>query len=264
LTSSNVITSLTNDPNVVWTGTNVNRYQNSFLGPPLIVRVNAPAGIAGDYAPVQNAAFGPPLGAGGLTGGAVLINDGVAASGGGTNTDGCETPFTNASAVAGKIALIDRGVCTFATKTRNAQAAGAIGVIVANNAATGLPPMGDDGGTPPTIPSVGVTQALGTTLRNNLTGLNLTLGLGTGRSGVNGGCVRIYSPDPAQPGSSGSHFHSEANPNLLMEPALNRSIFKSVDLTIELFRDIGWQTERDDVLFADWFDKNPCPVDPVP
>jgi hypothetical protein len=44
------------------------------------------------------------------------------------------TPLTNAAQVAGKIVLIDRGAVTFATKAANAQAAGAIGIIVANNA----------------------------------------------------------------------------------------------------------------------------------
>jgi hypothetical protein len=33
----------------------------------------------------------------------------------------------------------------------------------------------------------------------------------------------------------------DASPNLLMEPSLNRDIFSDVDLTIPLFRDIGWR-----------------------
>ncbi|WP_433926160.1 M36 family metallopeptidase [Sorangium cellulosum] len=37
------------------------------------------------------------------------------------------------SDVAGKIALVDRGGCTFAEKAQNAQAAGAVGVLIANN-----------------------------------------------------------------------------------------------------------------------------------
>ncbi|XYH92769.1 M36 family metallopeptidase [Sorangium sp. So ce1128] len=45
-------------------------------------------------------------------------------------SDGCE-PLT--SDVAGKIALVDRGGCTFALKTQNAQEAGAVGVLIANN-----------------------------------------------------------------------------------------------------------------------------------
>ena len=47
---------------------------------------------------------------------------------------------------SGKIAIIDRGTCTIAVKTKNAQNAGAIGVIIANNAAGNPPPnfSGDD------------------------------------------------------------------------------------------------------------------------
>jgi hypothetical protein len=45
----------------------------------------------------------------------------------------------NALAVNGKIALIDRGTCSFPQKVKNAQNAGAIGVIIADNVA-GSPP----------------------------------------------------------------------------------------------------------------------------
>jgi hypothetical protein len=65
----------------------------------------------------------------------VLVNDGVSAAGGGTATDGCETPFANAAAISGKIALIDRGLCGFSQKAANAKANGAIAVIIANNVA---------------------------------------------------------------------------------------------------------------------------------
>jgi hypothetical protein len=60
--------------------------------------------------------------------------------------------------VMGKIALVDRRTCTFMVKVKNAQLAGAKGVIAANNVPDGLPPMG---GTDPTItiPSIGVSDA---------------------------------------------------------------------------------------------------------
>ena len=56
--------------------------------------------------------------------------------------------------MTGKIALIDRGTCTFVIKVDSAQAAGAIGVIIANNAAAVAAGMG---GTDPSIviPSLG-------------------------------------------------------------------------------------------------------------
>ncbi|MFT4924738.1 MAG: hypothetical protein ACI8WB_000822 [Phenylobacterium sp.] len=51
---------------------------------------------------------------------------------GGTFLDGCN-PAVNPDDIAGKVALVDRGLCDFTTKVMNAQDAGAIGVLVANN-----------------------------------------------------------------------------------------------------------------------------------
>ena len=114
---------------------------------------------AGEYF-AAGAAFGPKPTAAGITGSIVLVNDGVAAAGGGTVNDGCE-PFT---IPAGSIALVDRGFCNFTVKVKNAQNAGATAVIVANNAA-GTP--GTMGGTDAsiTIPAVQVSQADGATIK---------------------------------------------------------------------------------------------------
>ena len=64
--------------------------------------------------------------------------------------------------VSGKVALLDRGDITFAEKVRNAQAAGAVGVIVVNNQ-PGLF-RGDLGAEPVRIPAVGVAQEARTAL----------------------------------------------------------------------------------------------------
>ena len=53
---------------------------------------------------------------------------------GATTTDGC-SPFENAGAVAGQIALVERGRCGFAVKARNAPTAGAAAVIIYNQGA---------------------------------------------------------------------------------------------------------------------------------
>lgn len=50
-----------------------------------------------------------------------------------TPSQGCGQRLSNAEAVAGTIALVDRGGCSFLEKVRNAQAAGAIAVVVAND-----------------------------------------------------------------------------------------------------------------------------------
>ena len=102
------------------------------------------------------AAFGPTNFH--VTGDIVVADDGVA-----PGSDAC-TPLPPA---AGKIVLVDRGVCTFKTKTLNAQNAGAVGVILANNAAGTPPGLADDATitTPITIPTLSVTQADGATLK---------------------------------------------------------------------------------------------------
>jgi hypothetical protein len=58
------------------------------------------------------------------------------------------------------------------------------------------------------------------------------------------GFVLMYTPNPYQPGSSVSHWDTSATRNLLMEPAINGDLTHEVtvpfDLTLELFKDIGW------------------------
>ena len=101
------------------------------------VAVSHPAGIAPLAA--TGASFGAALPPGGLAGEVVLAVDASDAAGTSTN-DVCSTVL-NPGAVAGKIALVDRGTCTFLTKVKNAQDAGAVAVIVANNSANTLVPM---------------------------------------------------------------------------------------------------------------------------
>jgi hypothetical protein len=252
MTSPERLASQINDPDLVWTGPLTNTWSPDYLGPPAKAIVNSPAGIAGVY-DAQTGEFGPSV-SNPTTGGVALVDDGL-----GTARDGCETPFVNAAAVAGKIALIERGACNFTVKVKNAQLNGAIGALIFNNAATGLPPMGGADSTI-LISSLGVSQALGNSIIANLPGVNVTLGVDTSAplSGTQSGCVRMFAPNPLQSGSSVSHFHSDAFPNLLMEPALNRSIFNKIDLTLSLFRDIDWRMNSEDVLFRNEFDFNRC------
>ena len=221
---------------LVWDGANVVAAAPGRLGPLPLLRVNAPGGIAGDYT-IGQAAFGPALTTGGLTGDVVLADDAT-----GTTSDACE-PIVNGAAMTGKIALVDRGTCTFVVKVKGCQNAGAIAVIVADNAA-GCPPPDLGGGDPSiTIPSVRVTQADGITLKAAIAGgLNVTLIKDPAR---NAGAdpanhVFLYSPTPFASGSSVSHWDVSANPNLLMEPALSNDLHDDVDLTLPMFQDIGW------------------------
>jgi len=122
--------------------------------------VNSPPSAAGTYATGVATGFGPQ--AFGVTGALILGVDGTAPV-----NDGCSA-LTNAASVAGKIVLLDRGLCGFANKAQAAQAAGAIGCIIADNVASGTPPGlgGTLGGI--TIPVLGVTLATGNTLKTAL------------------------------------------------------------------------------------------------
>ena len=129
------------------------------------VTITAPPAIAGVKS-TGSASFGPQTFSLGPTD-VVVVNDGSTAGTGGTLTDGCQTPFANAAAVSGKIAFIDRGACGFEVKVRNAQANGAVGVIIGNNQA-GIPNMGGDALADPTIPVLSVSQADGTAIKANV------------------------------------------------------------------------------------------------
>ena len=119
--------------------------------------VDTPSAAAGTYA-ASSAAFGPTV-TQPIAGALVLVNDGTA-----TSTDGCE-PLVGFP--AGAIAVMDRGECAFVVMVGNAQAAGAVAVVVANNV-TGEPIT--LGGTDPTItiPAVMVSQSDGSTIKAGL------------------------------------------------------------------------------------------------
>ena len=122
------------------------------------------------FAIVFNAAaasFGAPLTEEGLTGAVVLAQPNLACS-----------ALTNASEIAGKIALIDRGTCTFYEKAKAAQAAGAVGAIIANNAGGGNLPftMAGTGPDPITIQLASVGYSDGLSFKSSLLdGVNVTL-----------------------------------------------------------------------------------------
>jgi len=90
------------------------------------------------------------------------------ANDGGTNPTRACAAFsgTNYVGLTGKIALIDRGTCNFTVKVQNAQAAGAIGAIIIDNATSPLPiAMGGAATTQITIPGISVSNASGAVLK---------------------------------------------------------------------------------------------------
>ena len=223
-----------NDHNLVWAGQHATAFARSFLKKKPEMTVNSPDLVRGNYS-VVTALFGAPLASPALTGTAVQALD----AGNGSTTDGCEA-LTNASAVAGNIAVVDRGVCNFTVKVKNAQNAGAKAVIVVNNQPESLGAMsGTDDSL--TIPTVLIQQAEGNRLKANLPA-SVTIGLSDSlQAGSDAtGRVMVYAPTEFNRGSSISHFDVSTTPNTLMEPFYSSDSPHNVDATLELFRDIGW------------------------
>jgi hypothetical protein len=126
--------------------------KDAVFGKDLGITAKTEDGTALTLTAMQGASFGP--GQFNAEGQAVTFVDTATPT-----RDGCTAAATPAD-VAGKIAIIDRGTCNFTVKVKNAQLAGAIGVVIVNNAAAGLPGMGGADASV-TIPSVGISQAEG-------------------------------------------------------------------------------------------------------
>ena len=229
---------------IVWTGANV------AAGVPTTLLFGRPELFAPQIASIDGsrygtAAFGAPIPTSGITGIVVVAQDGV-----GVSTDACE-PLTAASAVAvaGKIALVDRGTCTFIVKVKNVQNAGAIAALVADNVADN-PPAGLGGVDPTiTISSARVLQATGNAIKAFAGPLTVTIGLNQSRRAGTDLQDRpqLYASTPIAPGSTLNHWDPIAFRNLLMEPAINpdltHNLIPPFDTTLPEMHDMGWFTD---------------------
>ncbi|RZA34355.1 MAG: peptidase [Lysobacteraceae bacterium] len=232
-----------------WNGPNVTAAVPKVLGPRSNLNIdgaNASAARGNYY--VGDASFGPPIGKTPVSGQLLPVVDQP------NGTGLACTPLTadNALAVRNNIALVDRGSCDFVTKARNVQTAGAIGMLVVDNVpgdVVGL--SGSDPGI--RIPALRITQSDGVAIKAALqqrsrtrSGVIATFGLDTTQLAGTDRQRRIlmYTPSIHSPGSSVSHYTTEAKPNQLMEPSINADLQHKVkpprDLTFPLLRDIGW------------------------
>ncbi|MEJ8755452.1 T9SS-dependent M36 family metallopeptidase [Pontibacter sp. H259] len=130
--------------------------------PAKLLHITAPSSVVGSYTGVQ-AAFGPEINETGVTGKIVLADP----------ANGCNAapelpagsvplPFNNQTAIAGNIALVYRGDCSFISKALNAQASGATAVIVINNIDGDPMSMGgDETGAAVLIPAIMISKADG-------------------------------------------------------------------------------------------------------
>lgn len=131
--------------------------QHGRAGFGIAMQVTGPAPVPANLAPViVNSGTGGVAFAATIPGTTpLLISPGIS-----TTSDGCAAYAANS--LTGAIVVIRRGTCSFTIKTNNAAAAGAIAVVIANNAAGVILPSVP--GT--TIPVFSVTQAEGDALRN--------------------------------------------------------------------------------------------------
>jgi hypothetical protein len=240
MTDAQRLASSTNDQNLVWDGPASRRAATRVLGPTPFLRISAPAPVAKTYT-IGSANFGGAVTVAGLAGNVVAAMD-EANEAGPSTTDGC-TAFTNAAAVIGRIALVDRGICRFVIKAKWAQNAGAIALIVVDNVTSSSPPAmgGDDRSI--TIPVISVTKAEGDAIRAALPeGVFALIGAdpATLAGADPNGFVKLYAPSSFVGGSSIYHWDSSARPNLLMEPNISSDLTHGVDITIDQLVDLGW------------------------
>lgn len=236
---------------LAWTGPNAVAGAAATLAPMPVVKSASPAGPV-PTATYAASAFGPAAPVNGKLGVLATI-----ATQPGELGPGC-SPFNaaNAAAAKGKVPIINRGGCNFSQKVKNAQDAGAVGVLLANNAAGSFAPGGAD----PTvvIPSVGILQSDGEILkaavnaakaygtRGNPGAVTASFGIDPNRkAGADlAGRPLLYTPNPLVGGSSVSHWDVSASPNLLMEPNISDDLTLELvppkDLTLPLLKDMGW------------------------
>ncbi len=147
------------------------------LSAQVTVLVQNPPGLSGPL-DFTEAAWGqnPQLSdtANAVTAYACFVDDGTTA-----DSLGCN-PLVNGSQIAGKIAVVYRGTCEFGVKALNAQNAGAVAVVIINNAAGAPVAMGAGSqGANVSIPVVMITQNAGALLRDELLNCNVEFYIGT-------------------------------------------------------------------------------------
>jgi MYXO-CTERM domain-containing protein len=240
---------------VVWTGPNVTAAAPGYLRHGTArLRVTSPPAT---YM-VGEATFGPALTATAIAGDLTYTAD----------TTGS---FLGCSAYApgtftGRIALIDRGTCAFRTKVANAEAAGAVAVVIADSVAGSPPPELVDAVPTIGIPSVRITLADGTTLKAQIAAGTVTASLQLDTAVLAGadavGHVMLYTPDTVTFLSSVVHFDSSTSPSTLMEPSFDTEASAKTDISVALLRDIGWYPDRDLDLVPDAMDNCPDAANP--
>jgi minor extracellular serine protease Vpr len=124
-------------PNVITVGASTNQH---FIGEPFTYSSTTIGAAVGDFPPLPTSSYS-------------LFD---------TGNNACTSVSASA---AGKLAIVNRGACTFSTKVRNAIAAGAIAVLVVNNVAGDPTAMAKDGLGGDNLPAVMIGLNEGAALR---------------------------------------------------------------------------------------------------
>ncbi len=196
------------------------------------LHIDSPASLQGDYQAVK-ASFGPDLTS--FTGDLVLVDDGS-----NNSLLGCSA-LTNGAAVNGKVAVILRGDCNFTDKVKNAQNAGATGVIMINNI-TGFPIVmgGEDASI--SIPSVMISkgdgQAIIDALNSNTTvtatasnneGMEVAIGyVVPGITHINDIITRSHNGTTEIYATAGDAYYADASPYTVLGHGY-QGVYKSTD-----------------------------------
>ncbi len=142
----------------------------------------------------------------------------------------CNTAI-NASEIAGNIAVIYRGNCEFGTKALNAQAAGAVGVVVINNVSGAPIDMGAGAaGSSVTIPVIMVSDITGALINAAIHAGEATAVMGQ----FNGGDFTICPGETvrlAAPGGWNDYLWSNGEGGAVL------NIFEAGDYSVEVFSD---------------------------
>jgi hypothetical protein len=243
--------SAVNPLQLAWRGPMAAAAAKSMLAPLSVLKVTTPAPAGSGLYMYGTASFGA------VVSNRTAMGNLAPVSLNGTGA-GCAAfdPATTA-AVAGKVAIIDRGGCNFTSKAKNAQVAGAVGVVIVYNVSGAPPGLGGTDATV-TIPVVSVSQNDGVTLKAVAAaapryGSRVKPGLASSAFATDAarlagadasGRPLLYTPTLFTYGSSVSHWDIGAFPNLLMEPNINLDLTTSLvppkDLTKPLLSDLGW------------------------
>jgi len=202
----------------------------------ILLSVTKPNAIANNFTFEAPSAWGANLQNTYASGELVLVNDGTVG-----DSLGCNA-FVNQTEVNGKIAVIYRGSCEFGIKAFNAQNAGAIGVIIINNA-PGTIDMGVGvNGAAVTIPVAMISNADGAIIKSQLdVGTVVRAILGTKRDWIQSITVDALTVN------SGDNQGYIAN-------VIDGPVQLEIGQTYPINFIPGFQTQAYEIYFQSWID----------